>query len=838
MKRILLLLLFASIALAGCQNDLSTDRPILGEGETILTISLPETRTSLGDKSGDTYPIYWSEGDKIAMNGVCSAEAVISAENRASATFTVGYLLNYPYSITYPYVAATTYASPKVVFPAEQSYVEGSFAEGSAPMCGYVASESDKVELRHLAAVLRLPVKASREGVILQKVVVKATANAKIAGTFSVDCQSGAVNATNDSSSSITYTLPSNFALSATQESLFHIALPAVDAGECVVEFVDGNGGVMVGTWDSKSLKAGVVREFKTITYKAGATCALPPMGVMEDELEVSYFVVDGYVKDSSGKGIEGVSVSDGFSVTSTNSDGYYSLACSKDTWYVYLSLPAEYEVPVNEYGQPCFYQRFSKEKTNYNFVLKPLAGGKERKFSLFVLTDTHVSTSYRRARFREETIASIRRHLSNEVAKDMPCYGFTLGDLVSNSSTNNTGAERVHVRDLLSKSSVGFPVFQVMGNHDNTFWDANNPIYADETSSTYNLKAQREHEDMFGPANYSFNRGDVHIIGMRNIIYKANNVNSNYEVGFTDEQWEWLKQDLALVPRDKMVVLGCHIRLHGETINHIAEVTALLGEYKEAHIFSGHSHVQRHHPNSGSTKKVFEHNLAAVAGASWYCKMCEDGCPIGYNVFIGEGATFSDWYFMSFNKGTDTRPQQMRLYRGNAITGAKAPSAPGTTDNKSGVKGYYAFNFADDVLLANVYNADTNWVVKVYEDGVYSGDMTVLPAKGLAFSSLIGDGSDASPFRFADGVESGHDLYTAGLLLGIQSRYSNGEPAANCWQGNTHLYKYVLKNKNAQIRVVAIDRFGNEYTETKITEGTDYTLTSGDYKTDGEIKL
>ena len=833
MKRLLFILL-ASIVLTGCCNDLPTDNSIAGEGLTTLTIALPNTRTELGEKSGDTYPVYWSEGDCIAMNGKCSTEAAINNDNRSSATFSVNYLLNYPYRITYPYVSTTSYLSPKVLFPSEQSYVEGSFAQSSAPMCGYVASENDNIELKHLATVLRLPVRAHKEGVVLKEVRVKAVNNTKISGTFSVDCQSGAVSATSNGSNTITYTLPSNFALSTSVDCYLHIAMPAVDAGVCMVEFVDSKGGVMVGSWDSKSLQAGVVREFKSVVYKAGATCSLPILGVMDDELEVPYNVVSGYVRDSSGRGIAGVAVSDGFTVVPTNSDGYYSFACSSDTWYIFISLPSEYEVPINEFGQACFYKKYDSNTNQYNFELKPLAGGKENKFALFVLTDTHVSTSFRRERFKQETIASIRRHLSNEVPKGLPCYGFTLGDLVSNSSTTNTGSERVNVRDLLSKESVGFPVFQVMGNHDNTFWDTKNPIYADERSSTYNIKAQREHEDMFGPANYSFNRGDVHIIGMRNIIYKANDVNSNYEVGFTDEQWAWLKQDLALVPRDKMVVLGCHIRLHGETINHIPEVTALLGEYKEAHIFSGHSHVQRHHENSGSTKKVFEHNLAAVAGAGWYCKMCEDGCPIGYNVWIGEGATFSDWYFMSSNKCTDTRPQQIRLYRGNAITGIEK-----SLSNKpeSSVTGYYKFNFADNVLLANVYNADTKWVVKVYEDGVYSGNMSVLPSKGLAFSSLIGDGSAASPFRFADGVESGHDLYTAGLLLGIQSRYSNGAPAANCWQGNTHLYKYELKNKSAKIKVVAIDRFGNEYTETEITEGTDYTYTSGDYRTDGNLK-
>jgi hypothetical protein len=49
-------------------------------------------------------------------------------------------------------------------------------------------------------------------------------------------------------------------------------------------------------------------------------------------------------------------------------------------------------------------------------------------------------------------------------------------------------------------------PVFQVMGNHDNVYFNANRIIEADETSSTFNLKAQRDFERYFGPANYSFN--------------------------------------------------------------------------------------------------------------------------------------------------------------------------------------------------------------------------------------------------------------------------------------------------------------------------------------------
>ena len=835
-KTLFTLIAVVATIFVGCQHDIPADNSATNDGKTVLTVAVASPRTSLGEKSNGSYPVYWSNGDKLALNGVVSETTTVDAENPTVAKFTFGATLRYPYNVTYPYTSTTTAEAPKVEFLAEQNYVEGSFCEGSAPMYGYIANSGNKADMRHLAGVLSLAVKSQTEGICLEKIVITSTDNVKLSGEFSVDCQNGTLTPTDNTSNSVTYLLPSDFALSTTDESKFYIALPAGDMGATTVMFVDSNGDTMTGSLSSSNLKVGIVREIAGIVYKPGVICTLPSFTEDSDVLEDPYpNMISGTVKDSSGNGIAGVAVSDGFSVVKTNASGRYALNASTDAWYINISIPSEYDIPMNQYGQPCFYQRYSADKKKYDFTLTPLAGGKESKFALFVLTDLHISTAYRQARFEYEALPSILAH-SKEVKKSIPCYGLALGDLIDNSNTKNTSAERVNVRALLTANKLGFPLFNTMGNHDNTYFDASSPAESDETSSTFNLKAQRDHEDLFGPVNYSFNRGDVHIVAMRNIIYTSHTASNTYDVGFTDEQWEWLKQDLALVPKDKMVVLGTHIKMHNESKNHISEVTALLGEYKEAHIFTGHSHIQRNYPTSGSTKKVFEHNLGAICGSSWYCKMGEDGTPNGYNVFVGEGATFSDWYRMAYNKRLDSRAQQMRLYRGNAVTGAKMPSAPGTTDNPEGVKGFYKFNFAENVLLANVYNADSKWSIKVYEDGEYSGDMTLLPSTNYSMSTLIGDGSKANPFRFAADVSTGQDLYTAGLLMGIQGRYKNGAPLGNCWSNNYHMYKYELKNKDAAIKVVAIDRFGNEYTETQCTLGTDYTLTSGDYKSD--VKL
>lgn len=826
MKNFLLtILMLISALFVGCQTDLASDSIIEGniangEGVTTLTISTTAaTRTALGEKSGDTYPVYWSEGDRIAANGVQSEPAVINEANAASAQFTFSTAINYPFSVTYPYTSTSTASAPKVVFPAEQSYAEGTFATQSVPMCGYLANGNAKVEMKHLAGILRFAVKSAKTDVVLEKIVITSS-GAKLAGEFNVDCAAATISPSANTQNSVTYTLPSKFTLSQSQESLFYISLPAGEIGNCKVEFFDGEGQTMSSTWSGANLKAGIVREFKTITYKPGVTSALAPLEVETDELEIRYPTVYGYVKDTNGKPIKGVAVSDGFSVVTTNDKGYYTINVSRDCWYIYISLPSEYEVPINEYGQPCFYKKYPSNTPQYDFTLTPLPNGKEAKFALFAIGDPQVSSASKLTRFKNEAVPGLKAYSTELKSKGIPCYGITLGDIISNSDSSNSGGYRDDMRDGFHASKAGLPVFQVMGNHDNTFCNTSQPLFADERSSYFEFKQQREFEAIFGPINYSFNRGDVHIIGMRDIVYTTNTSGAKYQAGFLPSQWEWLKQDLAVVPKDKMVVLCVHIQLLNRDQNYIQDMLKLFDQYKEAHIISGHSHIMRNyeHTVEGTGHKVYEHNSCALCGCWWAANIAGDGTPNGYQVFIGEGNTFTDWYYMGYSKGMNTKSHQMRLYRGNAACGA----AKSGTDTY-GVKGFYGFNFGDDVLLANIYNADSQWTIKVYENGVHTGNMTKVKYSQPGFSALIGDYTLESPRRAADGVVTSHDFYVTGLLLGVLGRNPS---SAGSFSGCYHLYQYKLKNKSATIKVVATDRFGNEYTETKITEGTDFSVT------------
>ena len=821
MKRYIyrLSILFAVALFVGCQTDGTSE---VGSGSS-LTISLDQvSRLSLGDKRGDSYPVYWSEGDRIGVNGESSDVAQISANNPSVATFTLGENVQYPYCITYPYSEATSAASPKVVFLAEQNYIDGSFDAGAVPMCGY-AEQGGGVALQHLAAILRLSLKSVEENTVLDRIVITSSAT-KLAGEFEVNCQNGAISPSASATNVVTYSV--NQPLSTTEAKAFYISLPAVNVGECKVEFFDAAGGKMTANWNDRELRAGAVREFSTISYGVNTSCTLSDFD-SEDDVFIDYFV-SGCVKDTNGNPIEGVAVSDGFTVVTTDSNGFYHMAASSDAWYIYISVPSEYEVPINEYGQPCFYKKYERNTKRYHFTLTPLAGGKESKFALFAFGDPQVSSDTQLNRFKNESIPAVKAHYEKVTReKGVPCYGITLGDLISNNtiSSNYDEEYRDDMRDGFAVSKVGFPVFHVIGNHDNGYYDEENPISADARNSTYQLVPQRAYEDMFGPVNYSFNRGDVHIISMRTTLYTSTITSSVYELGFMASQYRWLEQDLSLVPKDKIVILCVHIPLYNNSDNNVREVLSLLNTYDEAHVISGHTHTMRnfeHKENNSNHSNVYEHNSAAMCGAWWCSNMCGDGTPNGYQVFYFDGNKCVNWYYIGCNNGMDTEAHQMRLYRGNAVTGGEISGT-----NPYGIKGYYGFSYNADVLLANIYNADTKWSIKVYEDGVYTGNMSLIAYKNPSFSSLTGDYTMENPRRSASNSNSSHDMYVAGLHLGILGRHGADGPSSGSWSGCYNMYKYVLKNKDAkEVKVEATDRFGNVYTETKITEGTDYTLT------------
>ena len=513
------------------------------------------------------------------------------------------------------------------------------------------------------------------------------------------------------------------------------------------------------------------------------------------------YYFAEGSVTYSDGSPASGVSVSDGFSVAVTAADGSYKLTTTPDSYYIYISVPADAEVGRKVDGRPDFFTRYTYPSTHYDFVLK--RQDVEKQFLLFALADPQAHYAKRSGqtiadtdRFIQEAVPGMNSHIA---AQSLPCYGVTLGDIVySESSRNSNPGMNILVSHF---QKLNMPVFQTMGNHDYTYFYTSKPLALDDGSSTLYLRAQRAFEEAFGPINFSFNRGDVHVICMRNIIYDSNTDASSYHCGYTDAQWEWIKADLANVPKTKMVIICGHIPLVGNTgREHVTDILNLIKQYKAYRIFSGHTHYKRYAASVGG---VPEHIHAAVCGTWWWSNVEGDGTPNGYTVYKFDGTSIKDEYSMGFNTHMNTRDYQMRVYRGNIKTGGS----------------YAKFNWGreESRLMINVFNGDSRWNVKVYENGALSGTATLMNQNR---HNIWSDSSGFTKGATYDvNANSSQDWWAIGYHIGVRGR---GTGNTSYFTSMFHMYTYLLKDPNAEVKVVATDGYGNSYTATEVIS-TDY---------------
>ncbi|MBP3550093.1 MAG: hypothetical protein J6J57_00405 [Alistipes sp.] len=263
----------AGVFALSCVTDTTEDLAIeFGKGEgdhiTKLPLSLEQSRTQLDEKAGDLYPVVWSENDAIAVNGVASMPLVAEQAGSSSAVFSLLGELERPFNVVYPAPAADVESATEGLYPvtflATQEYVSNSFCNGAAPMYGYAAAVGDKIEMHHLAGVLRLAVKGNGEAIT--KLVVKAQSG-KIAGNFDVNCKTGELTPHRGASNTVTMPIESGLTLGA-EATHFYVAIPAGLHGVLFVTLHTATDKMTVTVnSDLKPVVAGSVREFKEFTY-------------------------------------------------------------------------------------------------------------------------------------------------------------------------------------------------------------------------------------------------------------------------------------------------------------------------------------------------------------------------------------------------------------------------------------------------------------------------------------------------------------------------------------------------------------------------------------------
>lgn len=454
-----------------------------------------------------------------------------------------------------------------------------------------------------------------------------------------------------------------------------------------------------------------------------------------------------GAIVDNEGDPAVGVVVSDGYTSTKTDQKGVYQLARNDDARFVFYTTPSEYAINVEALSRniPSFYKKIDKSTTGeirVDFELTKLPQV-ETDFTLICIGDPQVTNQKEVERFQAETINDLKETLNSITTAS---YGLVLGDIIGDQQgLLNT------MKNILGSTSM--PVFSTIGNHDK-FASAPAPRTGDFFSNIY------------GPLNYSFDRGDVHFICLDNVLFSNH---SDYSSSFSDEQITWLEQDLSYVSKDKMIIVYYHIPIREANPRNKSRLLELFEGYAEVHFMSGHTHYNQKYVHTSVSPHIYEHVHGAAGGAWWRSTVNGDGTPNGYAVYEISGNTMTNWYYKSTNYDKNF---QMRLHWGDMSFG--------------GEHGYFSYSQPRHTLIANVWNADNDWTLEVYEDGVKTGNMA--PA------------------------DVDRDAWSMGYHIGMLDRNpSNYSPLC------THLYVYLVQNPKADIKVVATDGFGNVYEQDEI---------------------
>ena len=194
MRRMLALSLVATVLLASCEKEIvsSEDVKIPGTETSVLRIGIPDTKTSLGELDGSKRKVYWSDGDKISVNGIESEALSGIAEKSTEAEFALTAPASAPYNIVYP--SDIWVANGLVNLPATQTYVAGNVADGVVPMAGYSASGLTAT-LGYLCAMVKVSI-AKDDGAYpdtddISTVAFTGNADEQLSGHFVVDYENG-----------------------------------------------------------------------------------------------------------------------------------------------------------------------------------------------------------------------------------------------------------------------------------------------------------------------------------------------------------------------------------------------------------------------------------------------------------------------------------------------------------------------------------------------------------------------------------------------------------------------------------------------------------------------
>ncbi|HSW01664.1 MAG TPA: calcineurin-like phosphoesterase C-terminal domain-containing protein [Sedimentisphaerales bacterium] len=549
---------------------------------------------------------------------------------------------------------------------------------------------------------------------------------------------------------------------------------------------------------------------------------------------------------DAGEPGIAGVCVSNSKEVVKTDAAGKYTLP-AYDEMIVFVVKPAGWMTPVDANniprfsyvhkpnGSPASLQRFrGLEPTGplpaaINFALYRV--NEPETFTAVINGDSQV--------YNHREINYLRDSFVKDVKANQPDAAFCI------SMGDNIGDELAlfpHYHAVMGE--MGIPVHYVPGNHDMDF-DVSSPADSFDTHKSY-----------VGALYYSFNYGKVHFMVLNSVQAPVDpsrfDNTGNYTGAIDATQMEWIKNDLAMVPMDHLIVLNMHIPIvsdedrigAGGTKHQVANREALYDLVAGRKVFAmgGHTHTLSHFvPGDelegwGRPTPIHQIIVGAACGSWWSGELDDSlvpysyqrcGTPRNYLVFEFDGNNYRDTFKGSLMDAN--RQMHMSFLTESFIQWFEARSGndPNTTifalDNRNILS---QSDLQLGSLVINFYNGSSNSLVTCqFDDGAV--------VEALKTLEVMDPFALANQMYVLRGVP-GFNLWAAPSFgTGNGAVYGPGAPAINdAWmrstgvvgQGvSTHLWVCDIPDNLEPgmhtVAVTAVDMYGQIFTDKLVFE-------------------
>lgn len=316
--------------------------------------------------------------------------------------------------------------------------------------------------------------------------------------------------------------------------------------------------------------------------------------------------------------GLEGVRVSDGIGIVSSDASGAWRGLSPEGGREVFVIKPAGFRVAAGEDGLPAFWRAPSAADAGGRACDFALGRADAREGALKVI----VSSDPQAGNGREVGYyADIIEH--RVAAHRDAALGLTLGDIATDDLTLYPALNR-------ATASLGVPWLHVAGNHD-LDRDA-----ADDHASRATWRS------VFGPQAYAWEEREAVFVMLDNVIALPGG-RPAYVGGLREDQFAFLERLLEGTGKDRLLVVGAHIpwfdtadagRPSSVRAADRERLFALLQPFPKVLLLSGHRHTQRqffHGADSGwhGAQPLHEYNVGAMSGSYWSGVAAADGHPV-----------------------------------------------------------------------------------------------------------------------------------------------------------------------------------------------------------------